>query len=82
MRTHGPNARRTRRQGKGGEGKGTRPPPHLTQGDACMHPQHCKTTTQICDFGLARGIHEPSKEKECDLAAADAAAPEKPKDML
>lgn len=39
---------------------------------------------KICDFGLARGIHlnSPAQDKECDLAAADAAAPEKPKDLL
>ncbi|KAM3569793.1 hypothetical protein VYU27_008118 [Nannochloropsis oceanica] len=39
---------------------------------------------KICDFGLARGIHldSPAQDKECDLTAADAAAPEKPKDLL
>ncbi|EKU21961.1 mitogen-activated protein kinase 4 [Nannochloropsis gaditana CCMP526] len=39
---------------------------------------------KICDFGLARGIQSngPAQDKECDLTAADAAAPEKPKDLL
>lgn len=36
---------------------------------------------KICDFGLARGINE-AKLAEDDLAVADAAAPEKPKDLL
>ena len=53
-----------------------------------QRPPRPPSKPQICDFGLARGIHGPDagkagdKDKECDLAAADAAAPEKPKDML